>query len=290
MRRLLAAMLASGALLSAPDAGDVHATAPWVGDRLLADLGEKGSTTPSPVEAPHGCPAEMVEIVGDYCPAVEQYCAQYIDQKSIARDRCALFRPTGRCFGKTEAKHFCIDRYEWPNRAGVKPDIGMNWEEAKAKCEGAGKRLCEANEWTLACEGQERLPYPYGYARNTRACNIDRPYILPDLDKFADPTRRAAEFARLDQRDPSGARESCVSPYGVADTTGNVDEWVIDPTGKENEKPYKSALKGGYWGPVRNRCRPETTDHNRWHLGYAIGFRCCENAAASDDESIARAK
>jgi sulfatase modifying factor 1 len=283
MRRAAAAMLASSALLTAFDVGDGYRPTSRGAEAALSDLGEKLSATPTPIDTPRGCPAEMVEIVGDYCPAVEQFCAEYIDLKSIARDRCALFRPTGRCFGKPEPKHFCIDRYEWPNHAGVKPDIGMNWEEAKAKCDGAGKRLCEANEWTLACEGQERLPYPYGYARNTRACNIDRPYILPDLDKFADPTRRAAEFARLDQRDPSGTRESCVSPYGVFDTTGNVDEWVVDPSGKENEKPYKSALKGGYWGPVRNRCRPETTDHNRWHLGYAIGFRCCENAASSDD-------
>jgi hypothetical protein len=273
----MAAMLASGALLVANGTGDER-IASWRGpSAALSDLGEKLSATPGPLDAPHACPAEMVEILGDYCPAVEQYCAAYVDAKAIARDRCELFRPTGRCFGKPEPKHFCIDRYEWPNRAGVKPDIGMDWDEAKAKCEGAGKRLCEANEWTLACEGQERLPYPYGYERNTRACNIDRPYILPDVDKFADPKRRAGEFARLDQRDPSGARESCVSPYGVYDTTGNVDEWVVDPSGKETEKPYKSALKGGYWGPVRNRCRPETTDHNRWHLGYAIGFRCCEN-------------
>ncbi len=198
MRRTAAAMLAWSAILTATAVGDEPSVT--AGEEQFSDLGEKLSSTPAPIDAPHGCPAEMVEIVGDYCPAVEQFCAEYIDQKSIARDRCALFRPTGRCFGKTEAKHFCIDRYEWPNRAGGKPDIGMNWEEAKSKCEGAGKRLCKETEWTLACEGQERLPYPYGYARNTRACNIDRPYILPDLDKFGDSRRdarvRAARSAR----------------------------------------------------------------------------------------------
>jgi sulfatase modifying factor 1 len=80
-----------------------------------------------------------------------------------------------------------------------------------------------------------------------------------------------------EQRDPSGGRESCVSPFGVHDTTGNVDEWVVNERGKEKEKPYVSGLKGGYWGPVRDRCRPMTTDHNRWHT-YQIGFRCCADA------------
>ena len=59
--------------------------------------------------------------------------------------------------------------------------------------------------------------------------------------------------------------------------TGNVDEWVTNEKGKEKDKPYVSGLKGGYWGPVRDRCRPMTTDHNQWHTGYQIGFRCCED-------------
>jgi hypothetical protein len=66
-----------------------------------------------------------------------------------------------------------------------------------------------------------------------------------------------------------------VSPYGVHDLTGNVDEWVVNEEGSFNGPEFDSGLKGGYWGPVRNRCRPMTTDHNHWHRGYQIGFRCC---------------
>jgi formylglycine-generating enzyme required for sulfatase activity len=244
---------------------------------LLADLATKRSSTPVLAEK-SSCGNDMVEVDGDYCPAVEQYCAQYTDAKQIARDRCSEFKPTGRCFGKPLHKHFCVDRYEWPNRFGTKPEVAMTWDEAKTKCEAVGKRLCEDKEWTLACEGQERLPYPYGYSRNPEACNIDRPYIMPDNEAFGDPKRREQEILRVDQRDPSGTRASCVSPFGVHDMTGNVDEWVMNEAGKEKDKPYKSGLKGGYWGPVRNRCRPITTDHNQWHIGYQIGFRCCADA------------
>jgi formylglycine-generating enzyme required for sulfatase activity len=145
------------------------------------------------------------------------------------------------------------------------------WVEATATCQSEGKRLCGESEWTLACEGVERLPYPYGYARNDDACNIDKPH--PDVDEaaIANPARRDAEVARLDQRDAAGAREACISPYGVNDMTGNVDEWVVNESGK----PYKSGLKGGYWGPVRDRCRPMTIAHNEEFAFYQIGFRCC---------------
>ena len=256
---------------------------------VFASFGAKQSSTMSASESPPGCHEAMLEVDGEYCPAVEQYCARYDDNNGMARDRCMDFKPTGKCFGRPQRKHFCIDRYEWPNTRGRKPDIAVTWEEARDKCASVGKRLCDEKEWTLACEGPERLPYPYGYTRNPEACNIDRTYILPDNDAFGDPRTRAAEVARIDQRDPSGTREGCVSAYGVHDMTGNVDEWVIFEAGKEKDKPYKSALKGGYWGPVRNRCRPMTTDHNQWHLGYQIGFRCCVDVGSHDLRSTSSA-
>src|SRR4029077_13301733 len=101
----------------------------------------------------------------------------------------------------------------------------------------------------------------------------------PDAEEAAPapPARRNAEVARLDQRDPSGSREACVSPYGVYDMTGNVDEWVVNESGR----PFKSGLKGGSWGPVRDRCRPMTTSHNEDFSFYQIGFRCCGEPVAS---------
>src|SRR4029079_10467906 len=100
----------------------------------------------------------------------------------------------------------------------------------------------------------------------------------PDVNEKAlgDPKQRDAEAERLWQGEPSGTRESCVSPYGVHDMTGNVDEWVVNESGK----PYKSGLKGGYWGPVRTRCRPMTVAHNEDFSFYQIGFRCCGETGA----------
>lgn len=225
------------------------------------------------------CPADMVEVAGDYCQVVEQICEEFISEK---KDRCAKYRNKVRCFGKSRAMHFCIDRYEYPNQAGAKPTVAVSWDEAKELCATEGKRLCTADEWTEACEGAEHSPYPYGFVRNAEACNHDKTYIIPDDNAYQNPATRAQEIARLNQSEPSGSRPGCVSSFGVYDMTGNVDEWVLNEAGNENGPVYQSGLKGGYWGPVRNRCRPETTDHNRWHHGYQIGFRCCADSSATN--------
>ena len=219
------------------------------------------------------CPAGMIEVEGEYCPGVVHRCIQWISEQ---RDRCAKYQPTAHCVGQPEKRHFCIDQFEFPNREGQKPYVGMTWQDARDQCQAEGKRLCKDSEWTLACEGPERTPYPDGYVRGT--CNVDQPYIMPDDQAFRNPVTRPEEILRLSQSEPSGVREDCVSYFGVYDMTGNVDEWVTNEHGSETERPYQSGLKGGYWGPVRNRCRPMTVDHNAWHAGYQIGFRCCADA------------
>jgi formylglycine-generating enzyme len=241
-------------------------------DAVHASAGAKISVTPTPTfETSGSCPTGMLEVEGDYCPFVEQKCLRWLDPET--KMRCAEFAPSTKCANKGVHKKFCIDRYEYPNKPGEKPVIMKTWYEARDTCQSVGKRLCGESEWTLACEGQEHLPYPYGYQRNAEACNIDKPH--PDVNEkaLADPRLRDAEVERLWQGEPSGTREACVSPYGVHDMTGNVDEWVVNESGH----PFKSGLKGGYWGPVRTRCRPMTTAHNEEFSFYQIGFRCCSD-------------
>ncbi len=255
-----------------------HAVAIVLLPLALVAAGVKESATPREVDRGATCPSDMLEIDGEYCPYVEQLCLHWLDPpKAEPKLRCAEFKKTPPCRAKTEKKHFCIDRYEWPNRAGELPAISMTWYEARRSCTAIGKRLCGDDEWTLACEGEEHLPYPYGYARNSEACNIDKTYRYPDNFVYEALGTRAAEVARLEQREPSGKREGCVSPYGVHDMAGNVDEWVVNETGHCN--PHCSGMKGGYWGPVRTRCRPMTTAHDEGFHYYQNGFRCCADVA-----------
>jgi len=179
----------------------------------------------------------------------------------------------------TREMEFCIDRYEYPNQRGAYPMAMVAWHEAEALCAEQGKRLCDEAEWTFACEGEEAMPYPYGYVRDPEACVVDRPwrsYNPKALFPRAAPAA-GAEVARLWQAAPSGTRERCVSPFGVHDMTGNVDEWTRGV--RRGERP--SILKGGYWGPVRTRCRPSTRSHDENHVFYQQGFRCCGEPPAS---------
>jgi formylglycine-generating enzyme len=176
--------------------------------------------------------------------------------------------------------HYCIDRFEFPNVKGESPVILVDFNESAAMCKERGKRMCTEDEWTFACEGEEALPYPYGYVRDVNACLVDKTWKQWEGSWARGRGRNEAmlEIDRLWQGVPSGSMPKCKSPFGVYDLTGNVDEWTRATSGGN-----PAILKGGYWGPVRTRCRPSTRVHKDFHVLYQQGFRCCTdpNAAAA---------
>src|SRR5215472_3562898 len=117
-------------------------------DLLLTDVA--ATATPQPEESARPCADDMVEVDGDFCPYVYQRCIYWLDKP--LKLRCAEFDRTGPCVMRSHHVHFCIDKFEWPNKFGEKPDIGVTWLEARASCEKLGRRLCLDSEWTVACE------------------------------------------------------------------------------------------------------------------------------------------
>jgi len=222
------------------------------------------------------CAPTMRLVEGDYCTTVVHQCVEPFTDGS---GRCRKFAPSSRCYPPIVHMRYCIDAYEFPNVAGTKPLVMVDFTQATALCAGEHKRLCTGREWTLACEGTDRLPYPYGYVRDPEACNVDLPHRFPDTEALSNPKTQDREVARLDQRVPSGSLPRCVSTFGVLDMVGNVDEWVT-PDGMEEAAGAGgvTALKGGYFGPVRARCRPSTVSHGATFKFYQVGFRCCANA------------
>jgi len=238
-------------------------------------------------------------VKGRYCPDVDQHCEQHTKEYEQAQEkrqelraqgrdpgplraveRCLRYRKPARCKVDRVALRFCIDRYEWPNAEGKKPRLLVSWTEAKELCRGAGKRLCTADEFNFACEGEEMLPYSYGFERDASRCNIDKPYVTPQRRLLPEPVCNTtawckAELERLDQRVPIGSTRDCTSPFGAHDLNGNVNEWVQ----RQGVEPRRSGLKGGWWGPARSRCRPMVTAHDENYVGYEVGFRCCKGAA-----------
>jgi formylglycine-generating enzyme len=237
-----------------------------------------------------GCSADMVRVEGDYCPALMQDCIEHHQEYDHAKgkrttvsERCLRYASPSRCVSKERRRmSFCMDRFEYPGTLGEKPRVLTSWRSAKKLCEERGKRLCTEDEFNFACEGPEMLPYVYGFVRDKTACNIDKPYIypdhsrvLPEYDECLKDESCKKELERLDQREPIGQRTSCVSWAGVFDLNGNANEWVDLPGEKP---PNRSGLKGGWWGPIRARCRPTVTFHKEADYGYEAGFRCCGDA------------
>jgi hypothetical protein len=220
---------------------------------------------PHPESPPSVCPPEMVLVHGDHCTEVRQDCLEWLDPDipPFPRKRCKRFAPSV-CTGKKKHLRFCIDRYENASTETALPTSDVSWTLAKQSCEAAGKRLCNEGEWVFACEGEELRPYPTGYVRNASICNFDREDLVDEKGHMRD------------YREPANANQSCESPFGVRNMVGNVDEWTwIDGS---NNKPWRAALKGGWWLAGRNRCRPATTGHDEFYHDLQTGFRCCKEA------------
>jgi sulfatase modifying factor 1 len=224
----------------------------------------------------------MVLVKGSYCPLPYQKC---LERPRIAGTnsytQCQRYAPS-ECKSKSRRPmRFCMDRYEWPNQKGERPRTLTSWPEARKMCAALDKRLCTEHEFNFACEGETMKPHVYGFVRNDTICNFDRPYRARTHDYhrwdkcMADDVCRL-EYERLDQRLPAGSMPRCVSDHGVFDLNGNANEWVFR---KDQVTPKRSGLKGGWWGPVRNRCRPMTTFHLEGDYGYEVGFRCCKAAS-----------
>ncbi len=266
---------------SSADAGaagvTVAASAPAA--KLATTLAATASATPSekPAVAQGGgpnaasakapaCPADMALVDGDYCPEPILNCLEWTDPPGEYHEyRCAKYaKPTCRS-AKRSAMRFCIDKLEYTKSGEKLPLAHQSWTSAKGVCEAQGKRLCMEAEWQFACEGPDMHPYPYGdgLTRDATACNIDKTNL-----------GRANDL--IDYREVSGSHPRCVSPFGVYDMSGNIEEWATQETPPDPKD--RSTMKGAWWLPGRNTCRARTVGHTEIYEGSQVGVRCCEAA------------
>jgi formylglycine-generating enzyme len=244
-----------------------------------ADVADAGAASaedagpPAPA-APLACPADMKLVDGDYCSEVEHHCKKSWYDKSNKKTICEEFAPTATCVGQRDHRRYCIDTYEWPNQKGERPEVMNRFHQAEVKCAAVGKRMCTESEWTLACEGPEMKPFPYGYVRDATKCNGDHPWDEPNMKKVA--KRDPDELARLWKGVRSGSQPDCISAFGVADMPANADEVVSDEQPPGPHAKFDSVHTGGPWYKgVRNQCRPKIYTHNEDFYYYFLSFRCC---------------
>jgi sulfatase modifying factor 1 len=231
------------------------------GTPALPAEAERRTTTPEG----DACPNAMVLVEGEYCPNVEQHCLRWLDPKGDRYEffRCAEYAKPATCKGKKVHKRFCIDETERVEEGSDLPLNKKSWTDATQICQASGARLCMTSEWQFACEGEERRPYAYGWERDSNACNVD---VMTGLGKVG---------RLVDHRTPASAHPRCVSPFGVHDMAGNVDEWAtVDgaPAGS------REVMKGSWWLPGRHACRSFQGGHGAYYGGTETGVRCCKDA------------
>jgi len=239
-----------------------------------AEPAAKDSLSPEPT-ASAACPREMVLVEGEYCSRVEHECLSSWYDKSNKKTVCEKFSGKSTCVGTRTPKRFCIDRYEWPNKKGERPEVMNRFHQAEVKCAALNKRLCTESEWTMACEGPQLKPFPYGFERDVAICHGDVMWDSPNMTLVA--RRDPRELARLWKGVRSGSQPECVSDYGVYDLTGNADEVVSSETFTQDFRgKYDSVHTGGPWYKgVRNQCRPKIYTHDEGFYYYFLSFRCC---------------
>lgn len=212
------------------------------------------------------CSTGMILIEGSYCPDLLSSCKTQMDPvgNALHGHRCAEYKQPAHCQSLQKKRlRYCIDRDEHVASEGGLPHNRVTFDEARQICQTAGKRLCSDTEWTFACEGEAGYPYPYGWRRDSSACNADREGLVDSRGELTD------------RRTVAGAYPKCVSPFGVRDLTGNLEEYVMEA---DSGRPVR---KGGYWQPGPNHCRHRLPHQELGYRGVEVGFRCCADPSHS---------
>jgi len=157
--------------------------------------------------------------------------------------------------------------WKWAYRKGMDnhPVVFVTFDDAKAFCEWAGKRLPTEFEWEKAARGPKGYVYPWG--------NEYDPAMLNGKDAGLRSTTAVGSYPPND--------------YGLYDMAGNVKEWVDSPyvayPGSTYQDPFYSedyrGIRGGGWfdeadfvrATNRNAGEPTTTANDD------LGFRCAKS-------------
>ena len=168
--------------------------------------------------------------------------------------------------------------------AGVVPQGYISQVQAQSACQNAGKRLCTAPEFSLACRGPDsHASYPYGGThRRLGKCNEGKGSAVAVI--FGPE----AQYGAAELNDPrlnhwsgglarTGAFIASESPYGVFDLVGNLHEW-----GAEIAPNGHGYFRGGFYGDAEINgpgCNYVTKAHAAEYHDYSTGFRCCRDAS-----------
>jgi iron(II)-dependent oxidoreductase len=208
----------------------------------------------------------------------------WMDRHKVTNAEFAAFLEAGGPISPKGERRFDADDADarihragdrWIADAGYEahPAVEVSWFGARDYCAWKGRRLPTEAEWEKAARGDDRRPYPWGWAA---------------------PTPASAIFGRaFNATAPTEGRPAGRSPYGVEDMLGNLREWTATAL---RPYPYRDDDGGeGFTGQGRVVLRGASHDdpaealsvtrrhsYDRRGAGaghHHVGFRC----ATSED-------
>ena len=191
--------------------------------------------------------------------------AYWIDQFTVTNAMYKLCMQAGKC-----KRTATVDTYLDDPAYADYPVHYIQWYQASAFCAWEGGRLPTEAEWEKAARGIQGFHYPWGNARpDSSLLNFDGQFGAP---------RSAYDYW------------AGMSPYGLLNMAGNVQQWVADwysadyyqhspsenPTG-----PATGALKvlrgGGFWDNATEVQTFYRFRHDPGSAGAHRGIRCVQD-------------
>ncbi len=223
-----------------------------------------------------GSGPEMVRLAAGFC----------MDQTEVSRGQYETWidtepatDQTGACAMNDDFVPTC--RWEAGKNKEDQPVVCVDWCDAKAFCEAAGKRLCGKvgtgesydfenydnpleSEWQNACSSAGKYEYSYGNESNTDSCR--------DAD---------AEDYKTWGLGDVGSFEGCHSPdakFGdIRDLSGHAAEWDNSCMGEGADDACR--IRGGsfqHHGAGLRCAMGKGLEWPRMRKVESVGFRCCK--------------
>jgi formylglycine-generating enzyme required for sulfatase activity len=201
---------------------------------------------------------------------------------------------------KPEEAAACIDQFEFPDIPCEYPVVWVKASEAAAICAAEGKRLCDADEWEDACQGEREGPdYPFDVVKGLpvdeallRMRQLHNRQLAPQMRwSYGAEYQRGICATGSDKTPecdggswmgcgsntyPAGSFPGCHSPLAVYDLNGNVAEHMNLPLAPEQMSQQGSAtlgyteMKGSWFVFDTFRAHP---DWCRWRAPFWHGSR-----------------
>jgi len=198
--------------------------------------------------------------------------AYYIDKFEVTNGSYNFCVQEGKCKPPTKRSSTTQQSYFGNPSYDNYPVIYVTWEMAHTYCEWRDARLPSEAEWEKAARGIDGRIYPWGDTIKDSNANYN--------GLVGDPIN-------------VGKYDSGVSPYGLFDMAGNVQEWVSDwyqenyystiSDGILNPQGpllgQERVLRSGSWDAGKNFIRTSYRFKSSPSVSfYNIGFRCAKDA------------